>query len=222
MTHVTLRPTISQTNQLIDLNKDLTNFRASFSVECPENKEFQFLVADQTTLDNENLEFENSVGGKAAGELNFQEDVYQNYFLVLRCNEPTEVEVNCYIEPKAPREYPGPGMTGHTGPTGPNGPMHAQETTFFSRNINWKLIGLVAVVAIVGYLAYSYFQNKDKLGSGVKKSSNSDNINKFIMNNSSPPTSMMSSGTTTPSSSTVSASPNSGNIMDKLNSLPLY
>jgi hypothetical protein len=84
---------VDTVQKLIDLNGDLVNFDIEFKVSSKGGAPFDLAVVDQTTLDNKaNLEFRR-VNGEISGNVKNDKGVPQNFFLVLKANEPCECEV---------------------------------------------------------------------------------------------------------------------------------
>ena len=85
--------------QLIDLNKEFTNFDINFSVKEKSGKSFQLAVVDQTTLDSGNDIPYETINGETSANLISNKDVYQNYFLCLKTteNHPDDVVVDINI-----------------------------------------------------------------------------------------------------------------------------
>ena len=84
---------LTKTNKLVDLNGDFTNFETTFSCRSTDGKDFEFLVLDQTKLDSETLDFKKTNGGAVAATVKSETNIYQNHFLVLKCTNPTEVNI---------------------------------------------------------------------------------------------------------------------------------
>lgn len=92
--------TINNVQQLIDLNKDSTNFKLNFHIKStnPTDK-FQILVANQTELDQQKeLDFQN-VEHEIGGDVVADKNVYQNYYLILRAEHNVDVQVTILFEP---------------------------------------------------------------------------------------------------------------------------
>lgn len=90
---------LSNIKQLIDLNGDLTNFNLEFDVKATNGETFEALVVTQETLDtNQSLSYQEAKGS-ISGSINSDKGIYQNYFLILRADKPTEVIVTLNIEP---------------------------------------------------------------------------------------------------------------------------
>jgi len=99
MTHDKLMTTYSvdKTNKLIDLNGDKTNFRCSFKCESENGEDFYVAVADQNTLDNETLNYTTSKG-RLAKTFTSNNNIYQNHFLVLKSDSPSNVTVTIDLQ----------------------------------------------------------------------------------------------------------------------------
>ena len=96
---------ISRRAQLIDLNKDHTNFKLQFECHATPDVTYQVCVTNQTELDSKDiseLEMRTVEGGTISGNIVADSDVYQNYFLVLRSENEIPVQVVIDIEPIDP------------------------------------------------------------------------------------------------------------------------
>lgn len=85
---------LGKVKKLIDLNHDMINFKANFEIKTL-SKPFQALIINQYTLDtveSSQLEYK-QVDTSISGEVIADKNVYQNYYIILRSDEPTEVEV---------------------------------------------------------------------------------------------------------------------------------
>ena len=88
---------VNNIQQLVDLNEDLTNFRLDFKVLSENNIPFKAVVVSQSKLDSEeNLDFKNVDNGNISGNIVADNGVKQNYYLVLKSENPTKctVEIN--------------------------------------------------------------------------------------------------------------------------------
>lgn len=136
---------VGNIKQLIDLNKDSTNFDITFSVQSKDRSPFYLLVADQTTLDNNpNLEYKYAKDGVMSGNIIQDKNVYQNFFLVLKADKPCDCDVEI-VKKDLPRTMP---------------PV-PQESVKPAQKINWvKVIFVVIVIAGGAFLLY-WFLKKD-------------------------------------------------------------
>jgi len=148
--------------QLIDLNKELTNFDINFSVKERSGKSFQLAVVDQTTLDSgSDIQYE-TINGETSANLISNKDVYQNYFLCLKTieNKSDNVVVDINING---REIPAETVTNTTQNTTQNTTPQIVKTetgvvAFLKKN--WKVIVAVIVLITIGVFVYYYYFNK--------------------------------------------------------------
>lgn len=149
MPEIRQKYTLGSRHQLIDLNKELVNFRLEFQVFSVEpQKEFEALVVEQGQLDSTSdlkmLEMKKA-NGKIGGSILADKNVYQNYFLVLKASDtPVEVEVVLHLEEVAvlaptPSPLPPPLLI-------KNGPFYQQRWFIF------LMVGLVIAACLYYYL----------------------------------------------------------------------
>lgn len=166
---------LSKVKQLIDLNDDSTNFDLSFKVTCHDDTPFKVLVVDQTTLDNsEELNYKetkNSISGNIVADKN----VYQNYFLILKAEKACKVDVELTKKdlPLTPivnvqEEQPINNQAIN------NQPIVRQMIPPTHEPFNWKKIGLIVIIVIIGagLLWYFYKKGQEKTDELVEKSFN--------------------------------------------------
>jgi hypothetical protein len=144
---------LGKIKQLIDLNGDSTNFDISFNVSCRDDTPFHLLVVDQTTLDNSpELQYK-EVSGSINGNIVADKNLYQNHFLILKSENPCEVDVEFTkkILPKTPESAL------QMQPLELNGqePMEPTRREYKvnvppEQSIPWMKICLIALVVIVG------------------------------------------------------------------------
>lgn len=85
--------TVNSMKKLVDLNGDMINFITNFTAKSTNNEEFECLVVDQNTLDNDpELQYK-KVPGIITGTVSSDKNIYQNYYLILRSKEPCTVDV---------------------------------------------------------------------------------------------------------------------------------
>jgi hypothetical protein len=93
---------INSIHQLIDLNKDLTNFKLQFNIQTKNsNEKCHAAVVSQSQLDSNNdIEYKIVENGKLSGEIVADKDIYQNYYLCLKTidNNPLKVRVTTHLE----------------------------------------------------------------------------------------------------------------------------
>ena len=85
---------VNNIQQLVDLNEDLTNFKLDFKVLSENNLPFNAVVVSQSKLDSgENLDFKNVDNGTISGNIVADNGIKQNYYLVLKSENPTKCTV---------------------------------------------------------------------------------------------------------------------------------
>lgn len=137
--------------QLIDLNGDTINFDITFTVTSKENSEFELLVVDQATLDNNpSLEYKH-VKGIISGNIISDKNVYQNYFLILKSENPCDVEVK--IEKK--EIEPNTSIV--------NEKIENLSNLSSKRKINWKIIIIICIILIGSAFLYYIYKRTDTI-----------------------------------------------------------
>ena len=134
---------IGKRHQLVDLNRDNTNFRLHF--ECtsiPADQSFQLCVASQTDLDNmeiANLPFKDVIG-TMSGDIVADKNQYENYFVVLRADQECEVVVGIDLEPMELQQLEEP----------------TKSTTEKHEVYDWKkwIVWLFILIIIIGIFVY--------------------------------------------------------------------
>ncbi len=147
--------TIDQKPQLIDLNQDTVNFDITFTVKGDPQTSFEYLVIDQTILDN-NPDFEcKQTTGSISGNIISNKGIYQNYYLVLKAPQPCQLDV--YIDKKeVAQELPAI-------------PQQVALPEPKSSKINWKFIFLLVALGIVVYLLFFKKDGKKLIETAAKK-----------------------------------------------------
>jgi hypothetical protein len=144
---------VSNVNQLIDINGDSSNFEAEFSVVSKNREEFEAVVVNQTALDEKgtNFEFQKSVDGQFSGTIVHDNNVGENYFLILKKGlKPYECEISINKKdlPKTPKNIPEIQRQVITD-------TQPKEKMSFV-----KLLCIVLCIGIVGYIVYWFFSKK--------------------------------------------------------------
>ena len=147
---------ISSIRQLVDLNQEMINFNIDFNVKSENREPFECLVIDQQTLDSEeNLQYK-KVPGVINGSVSSYKNIYQSYYLILRSDEPCNVEVTLSVE-HLDDNLPLQNDVNNSQPreslkdmSGKNGAMKWLK--------NWKI--LFAIGVIVALIIYLYYSNQ--------------------------------------------------------------
>lgn len=98
---------LSPRHQLLDLNKKLINFKLDFNVVSLNDKEFEAVVMNQTDInkyDNLDTIEMKTAPKKISGNIIADNNTYENYFLILRSNDPQNVEIKTIVEEIPPRQ----------------------------------------------------------------------------------------------------------------------
>lgn len=145
--------TVNSMKKLVDLNGDMINFITNFTAKSTNNEEFDCLVVDQNTLDNDSELQYKKVPGIITGTVSSDKNIYQNYYLILRSKEPCTVDVtletqhlddiisqNREIQPILPPQQ----MTQQKELL----PLQEQDNGLFK---NWKTIVAIASICVVVY-----------------------------------------------------------------------
>lgn len=161
---VTKTYAISSIQQLVDLNGDLTNFKLSFSAKSHDGSHFYALVVDQTQLDeNPSLEFRNAEG-EISGDIEMANNIYQNYFLVLKSKDDTKAcnvevsitrtEIAPSVQPVQPVQQLAQSL--QQAPTNPQSSPQLTTESSVKSSTNWKIIGVIVVLILAGGYYYYY------------------------------------------------------------------
>lgn len=97
---------LSSRHQLVDLNKKLVNFKLDFNVVSLNDKEFEAIVIHQSDINKhdslDTIQMK-TAPKRISGDIIADNNVYENYFLILRSNEPQNVEIKTFIQEIEPR-----------------------------------------------------------------------------------------------------------------------
>ncbi len=86
--------------KLVDLNQDHTDFSADIKVwSDDQNQEFMIGVADQTQIDNSEIDYKTVKGGV---EINIKNDdgVFRNHYVALKANSDIKLNVDIELTPE--------------------------------------------------------------------------------------------------------------------------
>lgn len=185
---------INSRPQLIDLNNDLTNFKLNFQcTTIPPNADFNLYVATQTELDKTDisaLPFKN-VTGEMGGNIIADEDIYENYFLIVSSESEIELDVMINIvaiEPKSKKLSDTETVGGDLDKKSNKKNFHTTAFSWTPSNIVFWVVFSLIVLFLIYYLFYRKsstvsmkpsFVATDGGGGNVSKSSHSiiDDIN---------------------------------------------
>lgn len=148
---------LSSRHQLVDLNKNLVNFKLDFQVISPENKEFDTIILNQNEINSyENMDMMKmkKAPGKISGSIIADNNQYKNYFIILKSDEPQTVEVITTIEEIPPKEEEDSDLLLNT-----KSMENEIQVPFYKTRGCWVLILLIGLLLIY-YFKGSVFKKK--------------------------------------------------------------
>ena len=158
---------VGKQRMLVDLNGNLTNFDLTFTATSKNGESFDIIVVDQETLDSSSaseMQYK-TAEGSISGNILADKNNYQNYYLCLKANKPTDVDIEItrkQVQPQPPpqqRQQPPPQQRQQPPP---------QLIPPTKAGTNWKMISIVVVIlGGSALLYYFYIQNKNKINSSV-------------------------------------------------------
>ena len=243
---------VTKTKQLIDLNGDKVNFKLTFDIKSKNNEPYQTVVVNENNLQTDDeLKFDYKLvnNGIISGEIVADTDVYQNYYLLIKADNPCECEVTLKIEdimPRPPQPPPPPPPQPQQQPAQfiqprpqpmqvENFELPAKSDTpnsfssfnpLGSFNFQWKYVFYLVIAVAVCVGLYFYFNKKSDSPLNVVTSQPPVNIDEFKtqLPLTAPQTSRVSSSASSRASSKqvtpVRASSNGG-LLEKLNRLKM-
>lgn len=138
----------------IELNGNYVNFSLEFNVYSKDDAEFDMIVINQTNLDalGENLEYKRTKN--QSGKVTSTSGVFQNYYMILRSETPTEVILETKMTPLEGTRKFDPKLTKKE---------EVPQSGSSSSGMDWKTILLITGgVIIAGLLIYIYFFRDDE------------------------------------------------------------
>ena len=128
---------VSQTPILIDVNKELVNFKTVFSVTGMEGKPFKIASANQSVIDSQKIDsLEYTLVPKTiSGEVSSTDNMHQSHYLILAADSPTKVQVK---------------MQTQTLPTNvnPQGISPASNTSSRMDMTSYAIIGILCIMVL--------------------------------------------------------------------------
>ena len=198
---------IGKTKRLIDLNKSYTNFKLTFNVVSENQDEFFLAVIDQKSLDevaDSDIEYK-VVNGSLSGSVVSDKNIYQNYFLILKSENPMNVTVQVDIE-ELPKTIPQrPPMSNNQQKFNKGLPGLKSGGWFDSLSMKQIFV----IVGVIGVLVFLYFKyGKKETVSVVSETLASKSLDStdLVPKSSFVPTSPASSRASSSSSSSAASS----------------
>jgi hypothetical protein len=157
--------TLDKVKQLVDINGDLTNFKAVVAVMPKSEELYEFAFVNQTIIDNaEDFSYTRQTG-PFNHSFTINDDLYQNHFLCLRCPTPLDVDVKVMTE-ELPTNVVKNKIESSTKFSPPvegeiiQEPPNISEEKFYHQT--WFKVAAFIATATAIYFAYIYFFEKSK------------------------------------------------------------
>jgi len=159
---------INNVQQLFELNPNLVNFKSSFAVQSLSNEPFMGIVINQQHLDSgEALVFKTADQGFFSGEIIQDNNLYTNWYLVLKSQKPNKVAIDIQTQPVPPRKSNQDLYNVDAHPHSHHPPIRSNESYFTPSNIMTG-VGIVAA-GVALYFAYQYYKNSQSQKQSMNK-----------------------------------------------------
>jgi hypothetical protein len=148
---------LSNSTEMVDINSDIENFIAKFHAKSRNGQDFKFIVIEETPKTDE-LEYNTTVNGEMEGEIKAEYNNYKNYFLLLKSDQPCEVDIVINIQ-KLDKK------------TLPSQQIQTVKTDIAPKKNMFAVLGLISILFLVG--GYFYVTHGKKKGVTKRSSSTS-------------------------------------------------
>jgi hypothetical protein len=180
---------INSVKKLIDINGEIVNFEADFLVQSETLNPFYFIIADQELLDQDKeLEFKYVEEGSISGKISFEKNVHTNYYMVVKADQPMIIFAQVNIKELPVKSEPpvnpqkkqvrfadqlvnDQNPNNHKYPPNYNSneknigkmapPGYPENRSKESINSFFKLIAVLAILIIGGFLIFKFYTGKD-------------------------------------------------------------
>ena len=159
---------ISKIKTLVDLNKDILNFRLNFSVTSKNKQPFLMTIMDETTINTPDtpVPYQDIKSGHISGELVWNRNVKQTYYMVLESATPMEVVVDLIITELDPEKTPDKTLAKPQDKT--QAQTQAQTST---QDDSTRYYIYIAIAVILGGILWMVLSGKGSGGGGGLKPS---------------------------------------------------
>lgn len=165
-----MKYTLTKTKKLISINDDAINFNASFTITSTKNIPFECIIANQHVLDTTDpSELKYDTFLTTSGEIIVNNNVYQQWYIILRSKEPNEVDVDIHFEKLAdyiPQQQQREVINSdndedeYETPTHTRGPQQQQFPTKKTPDISIESILYFIIILVLLYFLYQSFNKK--------------------------------------------------------------
>ena len=153
---------LTSRHQLVDLNKKLVNFKIDFEVLSAEKKEFDAVVLNQSTINNydalDKIEMKRAPG-HISGTIVADNNKYENYFIILKSDEPHSVDVTTTVEEIPPKESSLESENAFADVVKSGISFNEDDVPFYKTRGCWFLL-IVAVALLLYYFRDTLFPRK--------------------------------------------------------------
>lgn len=165
---------INTIKKLIDINGEIVNFEADFLVQSENLNPFYFIIADQDLLDQDKeLEFKQVEEGSISGKISFEKNVHTNYYMVIKADQPMIIFAQVNIKELPMKKEMTEKLAGNNGQIKKvrfadqlNDKMVRNTANAVNAKNDYgnifKLIAVLAILIIGGFLMYKFYTEKDK------------------------------------------------------------
>ena len=164
---------LSSSTEMVDINRDIENFIAKFQVRSLDGQDFKCMVIEETPKPDQ-TEFNTSVNGEFGGEIKAEYNNYKNYFLLLKSDQPRQVEVTISLQKLDKKPLPQPPQQSS------EQDQSIQQTHVKKSSLKNILIGvgILTVLAVGGYFYVTHGKKNTKstrdMSSSTRSPSRSD------------------------------------------------
>lgn len=157
---------VNNIKTLIDLNGDATNFHLVFNVKSANNAPFEMVIVDQQTMNTqESLSYQSIEEGEINGELTWDRNIFQTFYMILKAKNPTEISVDLDLNLIEPASFD------ETVQQSELQMVKGETSSPPKTETNYNLyLGILIACVVVGIIVYFSRDktNDSKMSSGMK------------------------------------------------------
>lgn len=158
MTSFTKKFHVNKTKQLIDINGNSINFEIFFQIKSIDGQPFEMVVVDQTKLDNDSpITYQKVDSGEIKGQVFYDKNIFQNHYIVLRSDNPTECIVEIQKKELPIREKV---IENNQIKNQKLDMIDINQKNKFVSKLSWSKILLIILVIAGLFFLFNYFQNR--------------------------------------------------------------
>lgn len=149
---------VSNIKQMVGLNYELVYFKCAFRLQSSNNIPFEMALVSQEMLDEgKPIEYRNVQEGYIEGDVTADKGPYQQYFLILKSQQPTVIQAEFQLQGIDAPE-------GVVTQTGPNGQTRQQSYQLNITDYKQMLmnIGLAVGAVSIFFIVFFYIRKSRK------------------------------------------------------------